>query len=112
MKHFIIVLFVMLFISVNGFLYAGDCGSAGDCAKGDTAYKKLDNKTALEFYQKAIQLNPTSINHHLELAKTYDKMGEKTLAVQEYREVLELPIKDADDEGHKKEAEERLKKSE
>jgi hypothetical protein len=39
-------------------------------------------------------------------------MGEKTLAGQEYREVLELPIKDADDEDHKKEAEERLKKPE
>ena len=255
MKHLIVVLFIMLFMTVNGSLYAGDSGSAGDCAKGDTAYKKLDNKTALEFYQKAletdpknyeaawklarayvdvgeqlpdkkerrlhyekayeyagkaveinpggskghlflsiaigrvaldagakervrlskevkvevdkalaidpqddsawhvlgrwhrtlsslswiekkfaniflggvpkeatmenavesfkkaIQLNPTSINHHLELAKTYDKMGEKILAVQEYHEVLELPIKNADDEDHKKEAEERLKKS-
>ena len=29
-----------------------------------------------EFFKKAIQLNPTSINRHLELAKTYDKMGE------------------------------------
>jgi hypothetical protein len=39
-------------------------------------------------------------------------MGEKSLAVQEYRKVLEMPIKDADDKDHKKEAEERLKKSE
>jgi tetratricopeptide (TPR) repeat protein len=74
--------------------------------------KEATMENAVESFKKAIQLNPTSINHHLELAKTYDKMGEKTLAGQEYREVLEMPIKDADDEDHKKEAEERLKKSE
>jgi hypothetical protein len=36
-------------------------------------------------------------------------MGKKDLAVAAYNQVLELPVKDADDEDHKKEAEERLK---
>jgi hypothetical protein len=37
-------------------------------------------------------------------------MGKKDLAVAEYNKVMKLPIKDSDDEDHKKEAEERLKK--
>jgi hypothetical protein len=44
------------------------------------------------------------------MAITYEKMGKKDLAVPEYNQVLELPIKDADDEDHKKEAEARLQK--
>jgi hypothetical protein len=44
------------------------------------------------------------------LAITYEKMGKKDLAVAAYSKVLELPIRDADDDEHKKEAEERLKK--
>ena len=50
------------------------------------------------------------INHHLELAITYKKMGRKDLAEAAYSEVLELPIRDTDDDDHKKEDEERLKK--
>jgi predicted TPR repeat methyltransferase len=64
----------------------------------------------VDCFKKAIQLNPAHINHHLELGITYEKMGEKDLAVKAYTKVLKLPIRDADDEDHKKEAEERLKK--
>jgi tetratricopeptide (TPR) repeat protein len=72
--------------------------------------KEASMENAVDCFKRAIQLNPTHINHHLELAITYEKMGEKDLAVEEYNQVLELPVKDADDEDHKKEAEERLKK--
>lgn len=72
--------------------------------------KEASMENAVDCFKKAIQLNPSHINHHLELAITYEKMGGKDLAVAAYNKVLELPIKDADDEDHKKEAEERLKK--
>jgi Tfp pilus assembly protein PilF len=72
--------------------------------------KEASMENAVECFKKAIQLKPSHINHHLELAITYEKIGEKGLAVKEYRKVLELPIGDADDEDHKKEAEKRLKK--
>ena len=72
--------------------------------------KEASMENAVDCFKKAIQLNPSHINHHLELAITYEKMGKKDLAVAAYSKVLELPIKDADDEDHKKEAEKRLKK--
>ncbi len=72
--------------------------------------KEASMEFAVDCFKKSIQLNPSHINHHLELAITYEEMGKKDLAVAAYNKVLELPIKDADDEGHKKEAEERLKK--
>ncbi len=72
--------------------------------------KEASMQSAVECFRKAIQLNPSHINHHLELAITYEKMGKKDLAVAAYKKVLELPIKDADDEDHKKKAEERLEK--
>jgi tetratricopeptide (TPR) repeat protein len=74
--------------------------------------KEASMEKAVDCFKKAIQLNPSHINHHLELAITYEKMGEKDLAVAAYGKVLELPIRDADDGDHKKEAEERLKKME
>ena len=48
------------------------------------------------------------MNHHLDLTITYEKMGKKDLAEAAYSKALKLPIRDADDEGHKKEAEEQL----
>ncbi len=72
--------------------------------------KEASMENAVDCFKKAIQLNPSHINHYLELAITYEEMGKKDLAVAAYNKVLELPIKDADDEDHKKEAQERLKK--
>jgi tetratricopeptide (TPR) repeat protein len=72
--------------------------------------KEASMENAVDCFRKAIQLNPAHINHHLELGITYEKMGKEELAVAAYSKVLELPIRDADDEDHKKEAEERLKK--
>jgi len=72
--------------------------------------KEASMENAVDCFKRAIQLNPSHINHHLELAITYEKMGEKGLAVAAYNQVLDLPVRDADDEDHKKEAGERLKK--
>ncbi len=72
--------------------------------------KEASMENAVDCFKRAIQLNPSHINHHLELGITHEKMGKKDLAVAAYSKVLELPIRDADDEDHKKEAEERLKK--
>ena len=72
--------------------------------------KEASVQKAAECFQKAIELNPDHINHHLELAITYEKLDQKEKAVQEYKKVLELPKKDADDDEHKAYAQERLKK--
>lgn len=65
---------------------------------------------AANCFKKAIELNPGHINHHLELAYTYEELKQKELAKQEYQKVLDLPEKDSDDKGHKSEAEKNMKK--
>jgi len=68
------------------------------------------NEEAVKAFKKAIALNPTHIEHHLELGRTYKLMGKKDLAVIPLETVLKLPDSDEDDEAFKKEAEELLKK--
>jgi len=46
---------------------------------------------ALEFMQKAIEIKPDYINHHLEMGITYKKFKKKDLAVAEFKKCLELP---------------------
>jgi tetratricopeptide (TPR) repeat protein len=72
--------------------------------------KEASVENAAECFQKAIGIHPDHINHYLELGITYEKLKQKEPAIQQYEKVLELPISDADDEGFKKTAEERLKK--
>ena len=79
MKHFIAVLFIIFFITVNGSLHAGDSGSAGDCAKGDTAYKKLDNRAALEFYKKALETDAKKLRSGMEVGQSLCGCG-RTIA--------------------------------
>lgn len=61
-------------------------------------------------FKKAIEINTGHINHHLELAYTYEELKEKELAKQEYQKVLDLPEKDSDDKAHKIEAEKKIRK--
>jgi tetratricopeptide (TPR) repeat protein len=72
--------------------------------------KEASVEKSAECFQKAIEIRPGHINHHLELAITYEELDLKEKAAEEYNLVLKLPKKDADDDTYKKEAQERLKK--
>jgi tetratricopeptide (TPR) repeat protein len=72
--------------------------------------KEASNENAAASFIKAIELNPTHINHHLELGMTYELMGDKENARTEYQKCLDLPKSDSDDDTYKKDAEEKLKK--
>lgn len=72
--------------------------------------KEASVEEAAVCFQKAIELNPSHINHYLELGITYEELGKKEEAIQAYKKVLELPVKDADDPEHKEEAKKRLEK--
>jgi tetratricopeptide (TPR) repeat protein len=61
-------------------------------------------------FQRAIELHPEHINHHLELALTYEELKMKQEAIAEYQKVIEMPKMDADDDKYKEQAAERLKK--
>ena len=72
--------------------------------------KEASNENAVKCFLKSIELNPYHINHHLELAMTYEKMKQKDKAREEYQKCLDLPVKDIDDEKHKELAKSRLEK--
>jgi tetratricopeptide (TPR) repeat protein len=65
--------------------------------------------SSVEFFQKAIGLNPTVISHHLELGKTYIAMGKWDLARASLKSSLVQPVQFSDDPNHKKEAEKLLR---
>ena len=65
--------------------------------------------TSVEYFQKAIGLNPTVISHRLELGKTYVAMGKWDLARASLKSSLVQPVQFSDDPRHKKEAEQILK---
>jgi tetratricopeptide (TPR) repeat protein len=65
--------------------------------------------TSVEYFQKAIGLNPTVISHHLELGKTYIAMGKWVLARASLKSSLVHPVQFSDDPNHKKEAEQLLR---
>jgi tetratricopeptide (TPR) repeat protein len=68
------------------------------------------NEDAEQSLLKAIELKPTYINAHFQLAKTYEKMKEKEKAIANYEKILELPQDDHQDDAIKTKAEERLEK--
>jgi tetratricopeptide (TPR) repeat protein len=61
------------------------------------------NEAAVESFKKAIDLSPDWANHHKELGLTYMEMEQWQLAEAEFKIALELPIKDHQDEFHKRE---------
>lgn len=72
--------------------------------------KEASVQKAAECFQKAIELHPEHLNHYLELGLTYEELKQKEPAIAQYQKVLELPVADADDEGFKATARERLEK--
>jgi tetratricopeptide (TPR) repeat protein len=68
------------------------------------------NEEAVTLFQKAIELKPTHIEHHLELARTYKFMKKKDLMREPLEKVLALPNVEQDDPVFKEEAQEMLKK--
>ena len=66
------------------------------------------NEAAVENFKKAIELNPTYINHYLELGITYEMMDEEKLAIEAFEKCLELDLSSAKDKEHKEIAKEHL----
>jgi len=52
---------------------------------------KASNEEAVKYFKKAIDIRPMSINHRLELAKTYREMKEWKLALKEIDAIDQLP---------------------
>jgi tetratricopeptide (TPR) repeat protein len=70
--------------------------------------KDASNENALKCFQKAVELKPGYINHHLELGITNEMMDLEEEARQEYQKCIDLPKSASDDDRYKQEAKERL----
>jgi tetratricopeptide (TPR) repeat protein len=68
------------------------------------------NEEAVEMFQKAIEIDPDHIEHHLELARTYKFMKKKELMREPLEKVLALSSVEEDDDEYKEEAKNLLKK--
>jgi len=66
------------------------------------------NEAAVKNFKKAIELNPTYINHYLELGITYEMMDKDDLAIEAFKKCLDLQPSAAKDDEHKKIAKEHL----
>lgn len=77
---------------------------------GGDVFGEASWSKAAEHLRRAIELNPEHINHHLELARIYEDMGETELARREYQTVLDLPRTDVMDPVRKQAAADRLAK--
>ena len=70
--------------------------------------KDASDENALKCFQKAVELKPGYINHHLELGITYEMMDMKEKARIEYQKCIDLPKSASDDDKYKQEAKERM----
>jgi tetratricopeptide (TPR) repeat protein len=66
--------------------------------------------SAIESFEKAVQIRPEVVAHWVELGKCYLKKGDKTKAREAFRRALGLTVKDSDDPQYQAEAQQLLEK--
>jgi len=77
------------------------------------AYGSLPKATldeAIRYYEKSRSLNPTLVVNYLELAKAYNRKGQKQKAIELLKTMDRLPNSAADDPKIKKDGQEMLRK--
>lgn len=67
-----------------------------------------NREDALAFMQKALEINPENINHHLEMGHTYRRFKMFDQARSEYRQCLDLPAEGPLDKKYQEEAKKSL----
>ncbi len=68
------------------------------------------NEAALDYFKKAIALNPNRIGNYVEIGKTYAALKQNGLAAENLRKALSLPNREKDDDECKQSAREALQK--
>ncbi len=66
------------------------------------------NEEAIRLFQRAIELEPDHINHHLELGKTWLEVKDEEKARAEFEIAVRLPMVEPDDGKNRSEAEQLL----
>ena len=73
-------------------------------ALAQAIYGKLpdaSNEKAVEYFSKAIALQPRRVAHHLELGRAYLALGEKQKAREKFNKGLSLTSTEKDDDNNK-----------
>jgi tetratricopeptide (TPR) repeat protein len=81
-------------------------------ALAQTIYGQLpnaSNEKAVEYFGRAISLQPRRVAHHLELGRAYLALGDKEKARDEFNKGISLPSAERDDEENKVRARATLK---
>jgi len=52
------------------------------------------SRRAMEYFRKAVELDPGYISNYLDIAKTYEMMKENNKAIEYYQKVIELPLQE------------------
>ena len=81
-------------------------------ALAQTIYGQLpnaSNEKAVEYFGRAIALQPRRVAHHLELGRAYLALGDKEKARDEFNKGISLPSVERDDEENKVRARSTLK---
>jgi len=90
MKRGMTALIVTLFFTFTVSLGAEETVSSLDLiSHGDAAYKKFDNKAALEFFKKALETDPKNYEAAWKSARAYVDVGEKLSDARERRSYYE-----------------------
>ncbi len=69
---------------------------------------EASDENAVKCFQKAIEINPGYINHHLELGMTYEMMDLEQEAAASYQKCIDLPESHFKDKVYKEKAKELL----
>lgn len=85
------------FIWVLGILLLTGCGGSENknIRKGNSSYDKANYSEAAEFYEKAVETNPSSIIAKFNLADAYYKLKQYRLAQQLFKELLPFAENDS-----------------
>ncbi|HWE43730.1 MAG TPA: hypothetical protein VG432_14585 [Gemmatimonadaceae bacterium] len=76
---------------------------------GGQVFGSASWKNAVQFMEKAVEVDPTRITHHIDLAEIYRDTGDKTRAREQFQAVISLPATDYNDRFYKQRAEKELK---
>ena len=81
---------VLALVSVLAVMVYHDNSPTYQCKKGDEQYDKGNIKQAVSYYEKAVNLNPRSLDYRMRLADCYIELENIERAISEYMELVIL----------------------
>lgn len=77
---------------------------------GGNVFSSASWKEAVRYMERAVEIDPTRLTHHLDLAEIYADVGQKDKAREQYQFVIDGTAADFNDPHYKEEAQAKLAK--